>query len=129
MTAAVARARLMRAKGSKAPWSQLMGEVLNREWREACVTHSNAEAAACKKYRPLGLDMPDFWAKVRSDAAYIETEDRCDELTSETKELFYTISDMRALTLKGVMAKARVVQGECLEEGGIDQEIEQYGGG
>ena len=32
MTAAVARARLMRAKGSKAPWSQLMGSALKFAW-------------------------------------------------------------------------------------------------
>ena len=32
MTAAVARARLMRAKGSKAPWSQLMGSALRFAW-------------------------------------------------------------------------------------------------
>jgi hypothetical protein len=32
MTAAVARARLMRAKGDKAPWSQLMGFALRFAW-------------------------------------------------------------------------------------------------
>ena len=32
MTAAVARARLMRAKGDKAPWSKLMGSALKFAW-------------------------------------------------------------------------------------------------
>ncbi len=32
MTAAVARARLMRAKGNRAPWSQLMGFALRFAW-------------------------------------------------------------------------------------------------
>jgi hypothetical protein len=32
MTAAVARARLMRARGDKAPWSQLMGFALRFAW-------------------------------------------------------------------------------------------------
>ncbi len=32
MTAAVARARLMRAKGDKAPWSKLVGSALKFAW-------------------------------------------------------------------------------------------------
>ena len=44
MTAAVARARLMRAKGDKAPWSQLMGFALRFAWicarqQRALATH------------------------------------------------------------------------------------------
>ena len=43
MTAAVARARLLRAKGSKAPWSHLMGSALKFAW--ICAKQQRALAA------------------------------------------------------------------------------------
>ena len=43
MTAAVARARLMRAKGDKAPWSHLMGFALRFAW--ICVRQQRAMGA------------------------------------------------------------------------------------
>lgn len=35
MTAAIAHARLQRAKGNKAPWSQLVGQALRFTWSRA----------------------------------------------------------------------------------------------
>ncbi len=43
MTAAVPRARLMRAKGDKAPWSQLMGFALRFAW--VCARQQRAMGA------------------------------------------------------------------------------------
>ncbi len=53
---------------------------------------------------------------------YIEADERTDDLVRKSRPLFRAVGQMRAVTLEGIMAKARVTAGECLDEGGIDAE-------
>jgi hypothetical protein len=66
--------------------------------------------------------MPALWAEVDRDPAYIEADQRVTNLVRRSRELFETIGQMRAVTMEGIMAKARVTLGECFEDGGIDDE-------
>ncbi len=84
----------------------------------------DVEEAAVDKYQHLG--MPALWAEVHRDPAYIEADQRVTDLVRRSHELFETIGQMRAVTMEGIMAKARVTASECLEEGGIEEEAAQY---
>ncbi len=101
-------------------------EALRLEWYKACEVFQDAEEAACNKYCPLGLDIPSFWDKVHREPAYIEADERSDELTRALHPLYQAIGQTPAVTMRGIMAKARVTASECLEEGGIEEEATQY---
>jgi hypothetical protein len=97
-------------------------EALRAEFHRACTDLGNAEAAAFEKHRHLGF--PGVWGEVHRDPAYIEADERTDDLVSMSRPLFDTIGQMRAVTMEGIMAKARVTASECLEEGGIEEEAD-----
>ena len=95
-------------------------EAHRLEYHRSSNELSNAEGAAVDKHRHLG--MPALWAEVDRDPAYIEADQRVTNLVRRSRELFETIGQMRAVTMEGIMAKARVTLGECFEDGGIDDE-------
>jgi hypothetical protein len=85
----------------------------------ACDAFDAAEAAAVDKHRHLG--MPALWSEVFRDPAYKEAEWWRRDGVDRSHILFQEIAQTRAVTLKGIMAKANVTLGECLE--GIDAEL------
>ncbi len=95
-------------------------EALRAELHKAGLDFGNAEQAAFDKHRHLGF--PDVWGEVHRDPAYMDADSRTNELVRKTHPLFRAVGQMRAVTLEGIMAKARVTAGECLDEGGVDAE-------
>jgi hypothetical protein len=102
-------------------------EALRLEFRRACDDREAAEQAAFDKYSHLGF--PDVWGEVHHDPAYAEADERTTDLVRRTHPLFQAIGRMRAVTMEGIMAKARVTAGECLGDGGIEEEAAQYNEG
>ena len=94
-------------------------EAHRREYDTASKAYCAAEEAAVDKH--AGLGMPALWAEVHADPAYKAAHRRVDKIVSKSHVLFAEIAQARAVTMKGVMAKANVVLGECLE--GIDAEL------
>ncbi len=99
-------------------------EALRVAWNVACEDFRGAEAAAVEKYRHLG--MPALWAEVERDPAYREADKRSKAIVRRMHPLYQTIGQTRAVTMKGIMAKARVTASECFEDGGIEIEADQY---
>ena len=94
-------------------------EAVRRECQTADDAFNVAEAAAVEKHEHLG--MPALWSEVFRDPAYQEAEEWRRAGVARSHVLFQEIAQTRAVTLKGVMAKANVTLGECLE--GIDAEL------
>ncbi len=99
-------------------------EALRVAWNVACEDFRVAEVAAVEKYRPLG--MPALWAEVERDPAYREADKRSKAIVRRMHPLYQTIGQTRAVTMKGIMAKARITASECFEDGGIEVEADQY---
>ncbi len=83
-----------------------------------------AEAAAVEKYLHLG--MPALWAEVHRDPAYREADERSSDIVSRMHTLYQAIGQTWAVTMKAIMAKARITASECFEDGGIEVEADQY---
>ncbi len=99
-------------------------EAHRLEYHRSSDELSDAEGAAVAKHRHLG--MPALWAEVDRDPAYREADKRSKAIVRRMHPLYQTIGQTRAVTMKGVMAKARVTASECFEEGGIEVEADQY---
>jgi hypothetical protein len=101
--------------------------ALRAEFYRACTDLGNAEQAAFDGHEHLGF--PEVWTEVHRDPAYIEADERTTDLVRKTHPLFKNIGQMRAVTIEGILAKARVTAGECLEDGGIEEEAARYNEG
>ena len=99
-------------------------EALRVAWNVACEDFRVAEKTAVEKYRDLGT--PALWAEVYRDPAYREADRRSKAIVRRMHPLYQTIGQTRAVTMKGIMAKARITASECFEEGGIEVEADQY---
>jgi hypothetical protein len=99
-------------------------EALRVEFHKSCQDLGEAEGAAAGKHRHLGT--PALWVEVNRDLAYREAKRRTEDIVRRTHALFEAIGQMRATTMEGIMAKARVTASECFVEGGIEVEADQY---
>jgi hypothetical protein len=99
-------------------------EALRVAWNVACEDFRVAEKTAVAKYHHL--DVPALWAEVERDPAYREADKRSKAIVRRMHPLYQTIGQTRAVTMKGIMAKARVTASECFEDGGIEVEADQY---
>ncbi len=102
-------------------------EAHRLEYHRSSDELSDAEGAAVAKHRHLG--MPALWAEVDRDPTYREAKKRVRDLVDRSHELFQTIGKMRAVTIEGIMAKARVTAGECMSDGGIEEDAAEYNDG
>ncbi len=98
-----------------------------REFDSADAAYERAEAAAFNKYR--SADWADTVRKVHADPDYRDASSRVAGLVGREHHLFQAIGEARATTLRGLMAKARITAGACLEEGGIEEEAAEYNDG
>ena len=81
----------------------------------------NAEQATFDEYKHL--EFPNVWGMIHANPVYQDADRRSTDAVRRSRVLFQKIAQARAVTLKGVMAKARIVLGESLE--GIDKELEE----
>jgi hypothetical protein len=102
-------------------------EAHRQEFDAATLALSDAEEAAVDKHQDLR--MPALWSEVHADSAYRETGRRVSDLVSRSHSLYQEIGQTRAVTLAGLLAKARVTAGECRDDGGIEEESAQYNDG
>jgi len=90
----------------------------------ACEDFRVAEESSVEKH--CHMEIPAMWVEVGRDPAYQDADKRTTDIVRQMHSLYQTIGQTRAVTMKGIMAKARVTASECIEEGGIEVEAVQY---